>query len=413
MRVHTTLALSSLLLALPGLAGAATLHCATPEVLSGVRVIEAPMVAPEVARDGGKVALFQPLDGRLDGKNVTIQWNPGDGDEAMAGVLIEALEAAWQSLVVDLGWLPPISTDTYLLTVVLDSSIGASGLTGEVEVDGFPDGVPIIWMNPDNADLDAFFRSVAAHELHHAIQYRYRGSWSSQDAEAWYWEASAEWGAELALPGLDQYAASAGWFTQAPWRRFDSQMQYHAYGMFLLNAWLAEDVGPGTMRAVWEAAGDGDPWDELVADVVDAPAVDVWAGFVNAVAEGTLPESDLYAPVAVTAELMPTVGGDLPALGARYYLAPAAGTLTVEEGDVLLTAPGGSGASLDLDEGDIVAALAPSDDGGYVLAWETGAGDDDDDDDDGGQGCAGCRGGNGLLPVVLLPALPVMRRRRR
>ena len=43
---------------------------------------------------------------------------------------------------------------------------------------------------------------------------------------------------------------------ERPHLRYSSLEQYHAYGMFLLNAWLEDAVlGPGGTRQLWEAAG--------------------------------------------------------------------------------------------------------------------------------------------------------------
>ena len=386
------------------------LRCGTPDALLHGAPFEAPTPRDPLARDEGKALHWQPLAGRLDSKNISVQWAGADGDEVMAGVLLDAFEGAWDALITDQGWPGPASSDTHLLVVVLDPSIAASGLTLEYAVSGFPDGVAIIYMNPENAGLDAFFRSVAAHELHHAIQFGMRGAWSSQPAEAWYWEASAEWAAELALPSLDQYAWSAQWFTQDPSLRFDSLDGFHQYGMFLLNAWLHEEAGPSGMLETWAISTDRPEvgWDTLLAEGTGFDPQRIWGGFVQAVGARELAESALYPAVTPVAEIIDQVTGTLPRLGARYYTVAGAGTLVVEEGEVFVTGPGGEGASLEVAEGDLIAAVGLADGADYTLRLDPPPeGDDDDSADDGG-GCSGC--GGGAAALFLTPSLLLRRR---
>ena len=393
-----------LVLALAAPAAARPL-CGTPDALAGHLPDHAPIPTSSTGREDGKGLLYQPLSGRLDGKNVSVQWAGDDGDAAMAGVLVDALEAGWQALIGEQGWPAPAGGDDYLLLVVLDPSIEASGLTAEFAHDDVPEGAPVIYIHPDNIDNEPFFRSVAVHELHHAIQYRMRGSWAADDAEAWYWEASAEWAAERAAPDLDMYANSAQWFTQRPFARFDSQFNFHQYGMFLLNAWLEEEqAGPDAMRAVWERAGEGDPWDELLVDVAGLEAPQLWAGFVGAVGQETLRESSLYMPVAVSGPVTGSLTEELPYLGARFYSADRDGRVRAE-GDVLLTAPGGVGIEVPVESGDLVAAVGRTDGAVYTLAYV-------DSDTDGGPEPPGGRACNGPAAALLLLGPCALRRRR-
>ena len=366
------------------------IDCRTPDALRGAVQVHVPQVAAATSRENGKALHFQPLAGRLDTKNFSIQWDGDAADTAMAGVAGEALEASWQALIVEQQWPLPVSTDEYLLPVYIDPSLEDTGLTIEWEVPGFSQGVPIIYLHPDSAANESFFRALAGHELHHAIQYAMRGQYSPENEEAWYWEASAEWASELAQPDLNIYAWSSPYYSLRPWLRFDSFEEYHQYGMFVLNAYLEEHVtGPGGMRAVWAISTDRPDvgWDELLEESTGLTVEALWGGFVAAMAQEDLRESALYEEV-VSERLADGDEGRVALLGTDYFSAPAAGTLVVQtptDGETAVAVgPGGQGQELDLGSGDVVGILGLTDGGAdYVLQFTRDQVRDDDD----GVGC--------------------------
>lgn len=392
--------------------------CGTPSVLRGDVVVAVPPLAPIDARDSGKAVLFQPLEGRLDTKNFSIQWQPDASDATMAGIAGEALEAGWQALIVEQGWPQPVSSDAFLVPVFIDPSIVGTGLTAEYAVDDYPQGVPIIYLHPDSAADEPFFRALSAHELHHAIQYRMRGEYSSAAEEAWYWEASAEWASELALPGLNIYAWSSRYYSERPSLRFDSVEDSHQYGMFVLNAYLEEFVsGAGGMRAVWELSTDRPavPWDVLLVEATGESVDVLWGGFVTAMAEESLRESSLYFRV-VNEGLTDGVEGRIALLGADFFLAPGAGTLVVvtpnEDESAMAVGLGGLGESIEVSSGDMVGILGLTDGGADYRLEFTRDTSQRDDDDDPGSGCA-CGSQPPRSFALLWLLLPVGGRRRR
>ncbi len=389
-------------------------ECRTPDAIRGVVQVSVPPLAAATSRENGKDLHFAPLQGRLDTKNFTIQWESGAADSTMAGVAGEALEASWQALITEQQWPQPVSADDFLLPVYIDPSLEGTGLTIEWEMPDFPQGIPIIYLHPDSAANDSFFRALSGHELHHAIQYGMRGQYSSENEEAWFWEASAEWASELAQPDLDIYAWSSPYYSLRPWLRFDSFEEYHQYGMFVLNAYLEEHVtGPGGMRAVWAISTDRPEvgWDELLVESTGLPVDELWGGFVAAMAQEDLRESSLYEEV-VSERLTDGTEGRVALLGTDYFSAPAAGTLEVQtptEGEsAVAVGSAGQGQGLELAAGEVIGILGLTDGGAdYVLEFTR----DQTRDDDDGAGCA-CGGQSSRSFALLWLLLPLGALRR-
>ncbi|MFN7145372.1 MAG: DUF6055 domain-containing protein, partial [Myxococcota bacterium] len=300
------------------------MDCLLPDVLdalSGGPPLEARMVdAPEgfgrsrpgYERPGtGRKGVYgESLPFRLDGENFTVQWSDASVDPARAADILATLESAWTVLVEEERWPAPVSSDDWLLWVILDPTLGGSGYTTVYATDEFPEGYPVSFVNPAYDPEDpAFGLSVAVHEFGHMLQYKLR-DWQLGRGDSWYWEATSEWIAERAAPTLDTYAESTFWYAQWPDARFDTLERWHPYGMLLLNAWLDERaVGFQGIRDVWlAAAGNERPWDELVAEVTGRDFGEIVAEMATEVAARTLRESPIY---------------DVPAREASHERAPA------------------------------------------------------------------------------------------
>ncbi|MDP2308122.1 MAG: DUF6055 domain-containing protein [Pseudomonadota bacterium] len=296
--------------------------------------------SPGSARAVGKGAYGTDLAFHVDGANFTVQWEDATVDPARADAILAQLEAAWPVLVDDGGWPAPVSSDTYLLRVVLDPELGGSGYTTVYPTDDYPEGYPVSYLNPayDIADPE-FGLSVAVHEFGHMLQYRLR-DWQGGRADSWYWEATSEWVAERAAPTLDTYAESSYWYAQWPDARFDRVERYHGYGMLLLNAYLDERVfGLEGIRDVW-IAGEGNvtTWDVLIEGVAGRDFGELMAGMAGEVAARTLRESNLYdTPIRVaTHDQAPEWEViDAPELYGSHLIDVGSGEVTVE-GDVAL-----------------------------------------------------------------------------
>ncbi|MEY3211784.1 MAG: hypothetical protein RIT28_2265 [Pseudomonadota bacterium] len=363
------------------------------------------------------------MDNHVDSANFTVAWADGDATTSAANDASEALEAAWTALVEEQGWAPPVSSDDYFVWVILDPSLSGTGLTYELATDDYPDGYPVILLNPTYATNGRFWKSLAAHELNHALQYARREYLTGRE-EPWYWEASAEWGAELALPDVNMYATSSVYYADATDARYSSMEGYHQYGMFPLNAFVEENMtGAGGMLAVWErseALAD-ERWDVVLADALGVDALTLFARFSGAYAAESLRESALYeAPSAVATFDGEVQRGEVNYLGSDVFVASRDMWVELSLGDAILANGDEVGARIWANAGDHFTVTGALDDEPYNLI--EGAEDGDtglvDDDDGGGGDKAGggtCglgapRHGAGWLGLVGLLALGRARR---
>ncbi|MCB9766368.1 MAG: hypothetical protein H6739_41720 [Alphaproteobacteria bacterium] len=416
---------------------APTLECLLVPALAALRgeapaphpvVLQAPANLDGVGRPGPpdvKGVYGGRLDNHVDSVNFTVAWENGEGDRAAAELASAALEDAWNALIVDQGWTPPVSSDDYWLWVILDPSLNGTGLTVPYTSTDYPQGYPVIFLNPDYASYTDFFRSLAAHEFMHAIQFATRDYYQG-DEETWYWEASAEWGAELALPSVDAYGAQSGYYSSQPELRYSSTVNFHQYGMFVLNAWIDEHSGT-TMQDVWtEAEGrDGEDWDVILADATGQGVDDIWGGFTQAMATGDLREFRLYDSPNRIGGLTDGASGSLAYLATDYYLVNDDTGVRVS-GDAVLASRGGVGEAVNVYAGQTLAVtgLDPSSPASYTLTFEDFVADPDDtgltDDTGGGTGpfkdvggtlCGVSPGSGGAAWLALLGLLGLRRRR--
>lgn len=323
------------------------MDCLTPLALSGALTLSPPDVHPTQALDG-KATYGTPDGDHLTTDNfVIVHYGAGAKAERAA----EALEATWTALVDEQGWTPPVSSDDYLVWVVFDSGLSGTGVTTEHTSGEFPQGYPVIYLNPAYANDQDFWAHLASHEFAHTLQFAARDDWTWTPDEAWFWEASGEWMVERALPDLDVYAWQVSWYSRYPWYRFDALEDQHQYGMGVFVAYLDEHVwGDDGLRDAWARSGDGRPWLEVLGET--APVDELWSGFAAQVANGGLRESDRYEPVRVDAVLSAS-SGEVAQLGTDYFEASARGSVTAS-GDVVLSSPHGTGPTVNVDEGDVV-----------------------------------------------------------
>ena len=368
--------MDEVLAALSGVGPAPHPAVLTPPAALGAPPAEAPPPGAAKAVYGTNYTYHHETD------NFTINWasNPGISD-ALVTSAAEALEASWAAMVVDGGWDAPVSSDRFYLWVVLDRSLGSTtGITTEYTTALYPQGYPVIFLNPDYAWDDAFWRSLAA-----------------PDDETWFWEASAQWTIEEVLPDLDVYAREATRYASYPWYRYASTDDYHQYGMMVLNAWATEALGASATRLAWESGRDNntETWDAVLEDAWGLPAADIWGDFTAAVANNALRESELYDDVLVDGALSDGFEGRVAYLGTDYFRATSAAILTVEsdDGEAMVSGPDGWGASIPVADGDIIGVTGLTDrDAHYRLLLgpptpaDTGDTGDTDHTDDTGPG---------------------------
>lgn len=396
------------------------MDCLLPHVLDvlagqaaplDARIVTPPRPLAPVARADGKAFVAEPLAHHVETANFTIQWSDDALDPARADAFAETLEAAWTALVDVGGWPAPPGADAWLQTVILDPGLGFSGYTTLHETDALPDGVPYMYVDPDYGDAygEGYARSVAVHELGHALQFALRTTARGGLGEGWFWEASAEWQAELGAPELDTYALSTWWYARNPQMAFDSEREWHEYGMLLLPAWMDEAVGPDALRDAWLAAAGRpeDDWEAILADATGVPLEEAIADMAGAVAARTLREGHLYEPpdeAAVHDEAPAVATLDARGrLGTSYVRVGAAAPGFAVEGDALVryaaldadgVATGAWGA--EAPDGPFLAAITALSEGGEIVY---GVGEDAIVEEEAPGGCACAAGAPGGRPT--------------
>lgn len=330
------------------------------------------LVARDVARGvgasppppvGDKVWYGTPVGDTWQTSNFGVVWNPGEASQDVAEVAADALETAWDALVVADGWAPPPGSEAYLVWVVLDPYMGADGLTVELEAPDLPMGHVVLHLNPTLASDEARFQAVAVHEFAHALQYRVR-DWDAAGSELWFWEATAAWAVPRVLPADVGWVTEATGFTAAPGLPYDSVEDGHDRGMSLLLRWL-EAQQPGATLAAWTEGRDrpGDDWAAILAASTGLGDAELWAGFAAAAGNDGLPGSASIPDVATRGELVSgSYGDDLPRLAVDYHRlggrAPMLAWLSDGTGEeAVLAVPGSVGPEVLVAPGQRLAVV--------------------------------------------------------
>lgn len=377
------------------------------------RMVEPPFAAAHPAPPStGKSTYGTDLTYKVDTPNFTVQWTDPTVEPSRAQGIATALEIAWERLVVDRGWPAPVSSDRYRLWVILDPELGGSGWTTEYATGDYPDGYPVMYVNPHFIDDPVeFVVSVAVHEFGHALQYAVR-DWAVDGAETWYWEASAEWVAELGAPDLDTYAWSTYWYAEDPGLAWDSTANFHHYGMVAYNAWLDEyAAGEEGFRDAWADNGGRD-WETVLEAAAGMPVAEQIRELSGAYLAGQLRESALYTPVEPEPIDLPATL-DLPErYGTRYLSFAWLDRELVVEGPVEVTFVDGTLWTDTPQSGEAVLAAVTwngEEGDGFSLRWEDGPAEEEAPR---ACGCAGvdAPAGLGLVLLALYSTYPRARR---
>jgi MYXO-CTERM domain-containing protein len=393
-----------------------------------------------------------------------LTWEDGDATTEQAERAAAALEAAWTELVDTEGWPAPVSSDQWLLWVILVDDISGTGYTTEYTTPEYPSGYPVIYLNSTTAGDEGFWRALASHEFHHAIQYAMRDYGAGAERESWYWEASATWASTLVEPETESTDYVAAWYTDNSTDRYTSTDGYHHYGMFVFNAWLdtAGVTPPGTMQRIWTTGTGmgGENWRTIIQAATGLDASYLWSAFAADLGAdnygratswrdpskeklvdgrslpgqaGELGTAYYFAPAEVDVEVTIDGDGEVAVTGvgstvgeAGRMRVPAGGTLTVTtvsanvvEWTLTVSAPANDTGEADTGEDDTGEDDTGEDDTGEddAVAEDTANPSgpaNDDDDTDTARGCA-CATGSGASGATLTGAFAAwaLRRRRR
>ncbi len=332
-----------------------------------------------------------PYPDHLESEHFTINWVAGDASREDAAAAADALELAWETFIEAGGWTEPVSSDRYFLWVMLDPALGGTGYTTVYTTDEYPEGYPVMYLNPDWAYDTAFWRSLAIHEFHHTVQFAMRPSYGSVD-EDWYWEATAGWASLHAEPDSAAIDYTVAWYADDAHLDAATANAGHEYGMMAFNAYLEVIGDAGSPLRVWQGAADPRArWFDLLSAEVATPIDELIGAFGVQYANNTYSRTERWRDPEL---LDPAAGGEQQAerLGSRSYQAREDGSYAVEpvEGDVVMTDLSGPVSVVDLSAGDIftVTATASGD-----ARWRIVPADGATDGSDGADGADGTTDG--------------------
>lgn len=374
-----------MLLLLAGLAygtAADPVPCQTPQALRSLAGLEGPThphmlhppagvgAATVAALSGDKVPFGTPYPLHSTTENFLINWTQTDLPPPAVTLVEDALELAWTTLIEEQGWPAPVSSEEHLVWVILDETMEGTGFTTEYTTPEYPQGYPVMYINPAWVTSPAFYQGLAVHEFMHAVQYEMR-EWSGDaEEQTWYWEASANLAPELVNSAWDGHHYTSAWYADHAHERYDSTIGFKQYGLYVLNAHLEDILGPGTLRAIWEA-GREDPdalWDHLMREGTGLPPGEIFAGFSGRYANGQLPESRFYAFVTPMGALVDGSSSTSTYLGNEFWEVQQDTWVRVEGRAILGNAAGESGEELEVFAGETLSVTGLAQGAQYTLS---------------------------------------------
>lgn len=213
-----------------------------------------------LARDGWSYILGTTRD-----KARVKVWYERDGDLPTARALAVALETEiWPALIDRLGMEPPLK-DTELLC-----SGGSSALDVYLVEFGFFDQYggktwnavsnchqSPVWIELQRSLPFDKLKAAAAHEFMHAVQWAYKSK-TCKDDYGWLLDATANWAIDYVYPTNNLEHLYAAWFMKTPEKPLDDRItdaddDGRQYGAYLFFQFLARNVGPDVVRAIWQA----------------------------------------------------------------------------------------------------------------------------------------------------------------
>jgi MYXO-CTERM domain-containing protein len=310
MRLRLLL-LSSLVLTLPGNAGAAPprghVRCGTLERLA--QAVRTPRPARTFTLGGEK----QTRDGfgggheELLSTNFAVKWTSANLTPDQAQQVLDILEDSWSLYFDTLGHTIPAGADQFRINAYVSGekdnpSIDFDG--GYANLDG--EGFTYLVLSTNligQADDDGLL-ATASHEFYHDVQFgteAYIG-----ESAYWYWEATAEWASQQLYPDLDDSYAFVGAFallTELPIffsgdAFAEDPSGVHQYGASIFPRHLTDRLdSPALVADSWEQAlPEDDPLDVLDGLLPSGTIAEAYAEFAPHMALWDFTRRDLIVP---------------------------------------------------------------------------------------------------------------------
>lgn len=249
-------------------------RCGTPAEVARIAALDVIPKPPIVLR-GGADKLVRDGFGthqKLLSPNFAINWSSANLTTEQAQRVADAAEDSWAKFVTELGHPPPTGCDTYRLNIYVswdtdDPAIDYDGGYATLDDQGYP--YLVISKNLVNSTDSV--QGVVSHEIYHDFQFSSDGAYWSQESQ-WYWEATAEWGAQHVYPESQNAYGFVGalaltqelslYFMGDPFA-MDPTGQ-HQYGAGLFPHYLTDLAGDDSLvPRSWMDATSNDPLDVL------------------------------------------------------------------------------------------------------------------------------------------------------
>ncbi len=212
-------------------------------------------------------------DNRVDTEHFSVQWDDGISTESNAQAFADSLEESWEVEVTELGWKEPRGGEIYQMLVTIENL--GSGAGAYTTVDSCAgDYRAYVVASSGSFSAGNWYKTMACHELHHAIQYAYGFA-----HEFWWWEASATWVEDLVYPYANDWANALYMFAQSPHvgmnasagNSQDQTLFWHTYGMGIWGMFLDQHVGGNDLvKDTWyESQGRSGQYDFWMPDVIE------------------------------------------------------------------------------------------------------------------------------------------------
>jgi len=223
----------------------------------------------------------------VEDEHFAVTWDEGHGSPEDAAEILRVANEA-REVYLDLGWPLTSAQITYRITAPFGGS--GAGLTTTVSCEG--QDVPYVTLYLDPPIRDEFLTNLVAHELGHAAEYGYTGTYLDGVASwLWWMEGTATW---LAYQYDDDDASwqwtadgyNSGFALHQPATALiDPEKNDQLYGTTTFARFLEDQHGADIVRQTWaEAAPDaGSPiWMGDILDQLELDPLATWQDFVLA-----------------------------------------------------------------------------------------------------------------------------------
>jgi MYXO-CTERM domain-containing protein len=197
-------------------------------------------------------------DNTIETEHFSVQWDDGTVSESDAEDFAESLEYSYGVEIDELEWREPEGLPTYKILAMIENMGGGGGAYTTVDYCG-GQTLPYIVASSGSFSAGSWYKTMACHELHHAIQFGYGYS-----HEFWYWEASATWVEDLVYPDLNDWMNAIYVYSLVPYMGMnasrtggggDEYLFYHTYAMGIWGMFLDQHVGGNELvRDTWEVS---------------------------------------------------------------------------------------------------------------------------------------------------------------